>query len=124
MVGRPRVPFGVLRPAYRAVAQGATAGSGMKPMLMEDGGRVVGYATPGFFGHGVSETNEQMVTLLRHVAAEMPPGAGRSFCPLRNADLFRLMLASGSRILRTMNLMSMGPYEEPSGGTWVPSICY
>lgn len=96
---------------------------GMTPYLREREGRIVGYAVPGFFGYGVAETNDDLLTILTQALRHLPPGSARWLCPARNTELYRMALRSGARALRCLNLMSIGPYEAPEG-TWSPSIAY
>jgi hypothetical protein len=41
--------------------------------------------------------------------------------PARSGELYRRALAAGHRNRKVMNLMALGPYEEPRG-TWIPSV--
>ncbi len=103
------------------VAQGL--GGPFPAVLRERGGRVTGYLMAGFLGHGVAETEEDMVALAAQAARPLPPEMRRVFCPLREASLYRRFLAAGFRNVKVMNLMTLGPYEEPEG-VWVPSVLY
>ena len=85
-------------------------------------GRIRGYLAPGMFGHGVSETEDDAVTLARQ-AARRSPDPTVVFCPLDEHPLFRAFLQAGFRNLKMMNLMTMGPYETPDR-VWMPSILY
>ena len=91
--------------------------------LRERGGRVVGYYLAGIAGHGVAETEDDMLALVREAARQMPPDFHRVFCPLTEGSLYRSFLANGSRAIKVMNLMALGPYERPDG-VWVPSVLY
>jgi hypothetical protein len=42
--------------------------------------------------------------------------------PLRSG-LFRWTLAEGLRLVKPMNLMALGEYQEPRG-SWFPSVLY
>ena len=49
-------------------------------------------------------------------------------CPLRRSaqaivDVYRKFLAAGFRNRKVMNLMTLGPYDEPEGA-WMPSVGY
>ena len=94
-----------------------------RPFLRERGGRVVGYYLAGIAGHGVAETEDDMLALVREAARQMPPDFHRVFCPLTEGSLYRSFLANGSRAIKVMNLMALGPYERPDG-VWVPSVLY
>jgi hypothetical protein len=89
--------------------------------LVEDDGRITGYATVvGFFGHAVGETNADVKALIG--AAEEFAGPG-FLLPTRNGELFRWCLTNGLRIAQPMTLMSKGQYNEPAGA-FLPSILY
>lgn len=98
-------------------------GGPFKPFVRERGGRVVGYFVIGMVGHGCAESEDDLVALAQHAATEVPPEIGRAFCPLREAELYRKFLAAGFRNRKVMNLMTLGPYDEPEGA-WMPSVGY
>jgi GNAT superfamily N-acetyltransferase len=101
----------------------AAIGSPFAYVLREREGRVVGYYTQGMLGHGVAETEDDMLVMVMQAARAVPPGHARCFCPLTDGNLFRRFLAAGFRTVKPMNLMTMGPYERPEG-VWVPSVLY
>jgi predicted N-acetyltransferase YhbS len=89
--------------------------------VVEHGDRIAGYATAiGFFGHAVSESNEDLKALI---------GAAKSFdgpgflLPTRNSQLFRWCLQQGLRVVQPMTLMSLGFYNQPTGA-FLPSILF
>jgi len=89
--------------------------------VVERLGRLTGYATvPGFSGHAVAESNDDLKALLG--AAETFQGAG-VLVPTRNSDLLRWCLQEKLKITQTMTLMSIGLYNAPNGA-WLPSILY
>lgn len=90
-------------------------------VLRERGGRVVGYLVLGIPGHCVAETEEDALVLAQQAAMKAPPEMREVFCPLREGALYRRFLAAGFRNKKVMNLMALGPYEEPDG-VWMPSI--
>jgi GNAT superfamily N-acetyltransferase len=98
-------------------------GSPFKPFVRERGGRVVGYFVIGMVGHGCAESDDDLVALAQHAATEVPPEIARAFCPLREGELYRKFLAAGFRNRKVMNLMTLGPYDEPEGA-WMPSVGY
>jgi predicted N-acetyltransferase YhbS len=98
-------------------------GSPFAYVLREREGRVVGYYTQGMLGHGVAETEDDMLVMVMQAARALPPGQARCFCPLTDGNLFRRFLAAGFRTVKPMNLMTMGPYERPEG-VWVPSVLF
>lgn len=68
----------------------------------------------------VCEANEDLKALI----AAAPEFAGPGFLvPTRNGELFRWCLAHGLRMAHPMTLMSVGLYNEPTGG-FLPSILY
>ena len=86
-------------------------------------GRVAGYFSLGIAGHGVVETEDDAV-LVREAARQMPPDFHRVLCPLTRRVAYTVsFLASGFRNIKVMNLMALGPYEEPEG-VWMPSVLY
>ncbi len=115
--------YGVSRVNELALTLAHGAEMGTAAYLREREGRIVGYAIPGFFGHGVAETNDDLLTILRTGMRTCAPSMSRFLCPSRNADLYRKALAAGARALRGLHLMSIGPYTEPTAA-WFPSIAY
>jgi predicted N-acetyltransferase YhbS len=82
---------------------------------------ITGYATViGFFGHAVSETNEDLKALIGSATAFPGPGF---LLPTRNWELFRWCLENRLRIVQPMTLMSVGMYNEPAGA-FLPSVLY
>jgi hypothetical protein len=89
--------------------------------IVEHDDRVTGYSTTvGFFGHSVSETNNDLKALI--AASPSFPGLG-FLMPTRNSDLFRWCLAHGLRVIQPMTLMTRGLYNNPDGA-FLPSIIY
>ncbi|MGD0390070.1 MAG: GNAT family N-acetyltransferase, partial [Tepidisphaeraceae bacterium] len=90
--------------------------------------RLVAYVIPGFFGHGVAESADDLLTIVTQAARNVPPPAHKVFIPARNGELFRQALALKMRSIKLMSLMAIGPYEEPltpeTGAAWAPSIAY
>ena len=93
------------------------------PFVYEKGGRVTAYFVPGIVGHGAGESEEEMAELVLHTFTQVPPMIGLFFCPLAEGSLYRRFLSAGCRNRKVMNLMALGPYEEPQG-VWLPSIGY
>ena len=98
-------------------------GGPFKPFVRERNGRVVGYFVIGIIGHGCAESEDDLLVLAQHAASEVPAEIARCFCPLREGELYRKMLAAGFRNRKVMNLMTIGPYDEPEGA-WMPSVGY
>jgi predicted N-acetyltransferase YhbS len=89
------------------------------PAFVLDRGRIAGYLIGTVVGHGVAEREDDMLALLAGVGANVPDA--ESFVPLRSGELYRRALAAGHRNRKVMNLMALGPYEEPRG-TYCPSV--
>lgn len=86
-------------------------------------GRVTAYTTSvSMRGHGVAETEADMIALLLGVAAAMTAPL-MLILPVRQAGLFRWCLSAGLRAVKPMTLMTIGAYQEPRG-SWFPSVIY
>jgi len=101
----------------------AAVHAGLSPLTRQRDGRLTGYLIPGVGGHGVAESEEDAVALVREAGRAMPPDRAFCFCPLDDGSLFRALLKSGCRMVKMMNLMVFGPYEQPER-IWMPSILY
>lgn len=89
--------------------------------IVEHLGRITGYATEvAFFGHAVGETNQEIEAL---ISAAPEIGGGGFLLPTRNSELFRWCLQNGLRLVHQMTLMTIGLYNEPTGG-YLPSVLY
>ena len=99
----------------------AAAPYGFAALLRERRGRVTGYLLPGIFGHGVAETEEDALTLIGESARRLPPEIARFFCPLTESSFYREALRAGCRVIKVMNYMALGPYEQPEE-VWMPSV--
>jgi hypothetical protein len=91
------------------------------PAFVLDRGRVTGYLLGTAMGHGVAETDDDMLVLLNGMGASAPDA--HAFVPLRNGELYRKALAAGHRNQKVMNLMALGPYDDPKG-TFCPSVMF
>lgn len=112
------------RSVYRISRKGeyeVLAELGFPIFVLERGGRIAGYLIGTALGHGVAETNDDMLALLDGHGASVPDA--HSFVPLRNGELYRRALGAGHRNQKVMNLMALGPYEEPQG-TFAPSVMF
>lgn len=94
------------------------------PFVAVRDGRIAAYASAVSFwpmNHGVAESDDDMRALLlgAAVAVEEPLAF---LVPLRS-KLFRWCLEEGLRLVKPMNLMALGEYQEPRGG-WFPSVLY
>ena len=87
--------------------------------------RIVAYAAaPSMWqlNHAVAETTIDMQELL--LGAAGLTGQPLSFLlPVRQAELFRWCLQQRLRVIKPMNLMAMGEYQEPRG-CFLPSVTY
>lgn len=102
---------------------GSSFNGPFRSFLRYRNGRVAGYFSLGIAGHGVAETEDDMLALVREAARQMPRDFHRVLCPLTEGSLYRRFLAAGFRNIKVMNLMAIGPYEEPDG-VWMPSVRY
>ena len=94
------------------------------PVVGERDGRIVAYATTVSFwpmAHGVAESEEDMKALLLGAAAAANEPLA-FLVPLRSG-LFAWGLSEGLRLIKPMNLMARGAYQQPRGG-WFPSVLY
>jgi predicted N-acetyltransferase YhbS len=109
---------------YRISRKGECAvlmGLGFPALVLERSGRVAGYLLGTALGHGVAESDDDMLALLASLGASAPES--HSFVPLRQGDLYRRALAAGHRNTKVMNLMALGPYEDPQG-TFCSSVMF
>jgi hypothetical protein len=94
------------------------------PFVALRDGRVSAYASsPTFWpmGYGVAESDDDMQALLLGDAAQSEEPLA-FLAPLRT-DLFRWSRGEGMRLVKPMNLMARGEYQEPDGA-WFPSVIY
>lgn len=97
----------------------------LAPFVALRAGRVAAYASgPNTWplNHGAAETDEDMQALLAG-AARLSAAPLSFILPVRQANLFRWCLANGLRVVKPMNLMSMGEYRDPRGA-YLPSVGY
>lgn len=113
----------IYKVSRRNEVAGFMAGGPFLPLLRERDGRVTGYFVLGMPGHGVAETEDDALVLVRDAAARTPPELARVFCPLTEGGLYRRFLAAGFRAIKVMNLMALGPYERPDR-VWMPSVVF
>ena len=111
------------RDIYRISRKGeyATLTAAGFPAFVLDRGHVTGYLIGTAIGHGVAESDDEMLALLAGIAATTP--GAQAFVPLRQGGLYRRALAAGHRNRKVMNLMSYGPYEQPRG-TYCASVMF
>jgi predicted N-acetyltransferase YhbS len=94
------------------------------PFVAGRDGRLVACASSVTFwpmNHGVAETEDDMKALLRGAGAVVEEPLA-FLVPLRTG-LFRWGLEEGLRLVKPMNLMALGEYQEPRG-SWFPSVLY
>lgn len=81
--------------------------------VVEREGHITGYSTMmGFFGHAVTETNEDLIALIAASKPFIGPGI---MVPARNSEVLRWCLENGLRVVQQMNLMTTGFYQPPRG---------
>ena len=94
------------------------------PFVAVRDGRITAYTSaPQVWplNHAVAENENEMHTLLLGTGNQCEQ---LSFIlPARQTDLFRWCLKQGMRVIKPMNLMSMGDYREPRG-CYLPSVGY
>lgn len=93
------------------------------PRVALSEGRITAYAsslTAWPIAHGVAESEHDMTQLV--LAAGLESEAVSFLVPMRT-PFFHWCLREGLRTIKTMNLMSVGLYREPSG-CWFPSVLY
>ncbi|MGQ9571570.1 MAG: GNAT family N-acetyltransferase [Dehalococcoidia bacterium] len=99
-----------------------------RPLLVERGGQVVGYAcriaTPSgtFLGPAVARDEEGLRELIVG-AARLVPGDLRLAVPVSCGSLLRWALQSGFALVELGNLMVRGTYDVPAGA-YMPSAWY
>jgi len=96
----------------------------MTPFVAVRDGRITAYSTSVSFwpmNHGVAETDDDMRALLLGAAAAT--GEPLAFLVPLRSPLFRWSLSEGLRLVKPMNVMAMGEYQEPRG-SWFPSVLY
>jgi GNAT superfamily N-acetyltransferase len=91
------------------------------PAFVLDRSGIRGYLIGLAIGHGVAESDDAMIALINGLGASVPDA--HAFVPLRNGGLYRKALAAGHRNQKVMNLMALGPYDEPQG-TFCPSVAF
>lgn len=92
-------------------------------LVRETGGHIRGYLSPGMIGHGVAETEADALALIGQLSRHASPGRDLFFLPLRQTSLYRAAMHAACRLIKVMNLLTRGPYEEPKS-IWMPSILY
>jgi predicted N-acetyltransferase YhbS len=95
-----------------------------EPFVAVRNGRITAYASSVLFwpmNHGVAEGEEDMEALLLGAAAAVNEPIA-FLVPLRS-ELLRWSLAAGLRLVKPMNLMALGEYQDPRG-SWFPSVIY
>ena len=97
--------------------------AGFSPLARQRDGRLTGYLIPGIFGHGVAESDADAIAIACQAARLLPPERAYCFCPLDQGTTFRAFLRAGCRTVKIMNLMALGPYEQPQS-VWMPSVLY
>ena len=92
---------------------------GRPALVRERDGRLTGYFMPAMGGHAVAVTHDDAMALIGEAGVNLGDG-GTFLCPLSDGRLYREALMAGCRATEVLNLMTIGPYERPSG-VWMPS---
>jgi predicted N-acetyltransferase YhbS len=95
-----------------------------RPFVAVRDGRITAYASSLVFwpmNHAVAESDEEMRALLLGASAAVEEPIA-FLVPLRSA-LLGWCLGEGLRLVKPMNLMALGEYQEPRG-SWYPSVLY
>ena len=88
---------------------------------IERGGKIYGYSAGlGLFGHSVASSNDDLKALIAGSSIITGPGF---FVPAKNREIVLWLLEQGFRIQWPANLMTLGPYEEPTI-PFLPSLAY
>jgi len=102
-----------------------------EPLVAEEEGRIVGYATSVTLpGHSVGENDEVVARI--HYEMTQQVSASRSSDAILLKVIGRLsptlvkwaLKTAGLRLQRMATLMALGTYTEPTGGTYIPSSGY
>jgi ribosomal protein S18 acetylase RimI-like enzyme len=99
----------------------ATLAAAGFPAFVIDRGRVTGYLLATAIGHGVAESDDDLLALYRSLGASQADSL--SNLPMRSGELYRRALTDGHRNRKVMNLMAIGAYDDPKG-TWTPSVIF
>jgi predicted N-acetyltransferase YhbS len=94
------------------------------PLVAVRDGQIVAYVSTATFwpmNHGVAESEDDMRGLLQGAGAAVEQALA-FLVPLRSG-LFRWSLQEGLRLVKPMNLMAIGEYQDPEG-SWFPSVLY
>jgi predicted N-acetyltransferase YhbS len=88
---------------------------------IDRGGKIQGYSAGlGLFGHSVASTNEDLKALIAGSSVITGPGF---FVPAKNREIVMWLLEQGFRIQWPANLMTLGPYKDPTLH-FLPSLAY
>lgn len=99
----------------------AGAAQGGDGIVVENEGKLSGYATLlGFFGHAVTQSNDDLKALIGSGREIAGPGF---LLPTRNGEVLRWCFENGLRIVMPLSLMSKGYYQTPRS-PFLPSILY
>lgn len=88
--------------------------------------KVTAYASAPHFwplNHAVAESEEDLQALLVGACAQGGGAPLTMLLPIRQSDLFRWLLKRGMRVVKPMNLMSLGQYDKPAK-VYLPSVGY
>jgi hypothetical protein len=89
--------------------------------VIERAGVITGYSTGiGILCHAIAKSNDDLKVLIANTSAILGPGF---FVPGRNYEIIKWLLDCGFQIGWPANLMTIGPYQEPST-PFLPSLAY
>ncbi len=103
----------------------ALAAPGMAPTVAVRGDRIVAYATTLTFfpaAYAVAESDADLLALIAGTLAGSD-APGSFLVPVRQAKLFRSLLAMRLRVVKPMVYMTIGEYRRPEGA-WIPTVLY
>ena len=89
-------------------------------------GKITAYAAAPHFwalNHAVGESNEDVQAVLTGACAQGGGAPLSLLLPIRQSEFFRWLLKQGMRVVKPMNLMSLGQYDEPAR-VYLPSVGY
>jgi predicted N-acetyltransferase YhbS len=99
---------------HQAISQGVA-------IEIEREGKIRGYSAGlGLFGHSIASSNDDLKAL---IAGSFGITGLGFFVPAKNREIVMWLLEQGFRIQWPANLMTLGPYEEPTI-PFLPSLAY
>lgn len=85
-----------------------------------EGGRITGYISAlARWGHGVAETEDELIALMAGVQARNKHSLHSFNLPLRQEKLARWCFDQGFRAVKPLTLLTHGFYQEPDGSFYI-----